>query len=140
MLIDDKDATFACIFGGLCDVIKWQPLIVVYYRSLEQQMHCKYVNNQQCGGPAVPDAINKIAVLWLSNHCNYLCVGRWARRNIRRYCWQSMWCNKITTVNSRGLSVVITKILLKICKQSTTWGSRGTWRDKQNSSSMIIIK
>ena len=30
-----------------------QPCIVAVYRSLEQQMYCKYLNNIQCEGPAV---------------------------------------------------------------------------------------
>ena len=37
----------------ICDNIKQQPCIVAVYRSLEQQVNCKYLNNIQCGGPAV---------------------------------------------------------------------------------------
>ena len=37
----------------ICDNIKQQPCIVAVYRSLEQQVHCKYLNNIQCDGPAV---------------------------------------------------------------------------------------
>ena len=33
------------------------------YRSLEQQVYCKYTNNRQREGTAVLDAINKIAVV-----------------------------------------------------------------------------
>ena len=63
MLVDYEDATFVCIIGGICDVIKQQPWIVVVYRSLERQMYCKYVKNQQRERTAVYDAINKIAVV-----------------------------------------------------------------------------
>ena len=65
MLVDDEDTTFACIIGGVCDVIKQQPWIVVDYRFVERHMYWKYVNNQQCEGPAVHDAINKISVVWI---------------------------------------------------------------------------
>ena len=46
------------------------------YRLLEQQMYCKYVNNQQREVTAVHDAINKIEVVLLSINFTYLCVGR----------------------------------------------------------------
>ena len=82
------------------------------YQLLERQMYCKYVNNQQREGPALLNAINKIAVVQLSMNCTYHCVGRGRRRNVCPYCWQSMWCNKIITVNSRGLSVVRTTHVL----------------------------
>ena len=62
MLVDDEDATFTRIVGRICEKIKQQPLIVVVYWSLERQMYCKYVNNQQLDGPAVHNAIGKIAV------------------------------------------------------------------------------
>ena len=57
MSVDEENATFACIVGGICDVIKQQPWIVVVYWSLERQMYCKYVNNRQHEGPEVHDAI-----------------------------------------------------------------------------------
>ena len=63
MLVDYEDAMFVFIIGGICDVIKQQPWIVVVYRSLERQMYCKYVNNKQSERTAVYDAINKIAVV-----------------------------------------------------------------------------
>ena len=63
MSVDDEDATFARIVGGVFYVIKQQPLIVVVYRLLERQMYCKYVNNQQPEGPAVLDTINKITLV-----------------------------------------------------------------------------
>ena len=37
----------------VCDNVKQQPCIVAVYRSLEQQVYCKYLNNIQCEGPAV---------------------------------------------------------------------------------------
>ena len=63
MLVDDKEATFAHIVDKICDETKQRPWIVVVYRSLEQQMYSKYVNNQQREVPAVHDAINKISVV-----------------------------------------------------------------------------
>ena len=63
MLKDDEYVTSACFVGIICDEIKQQPWIVVVYRLLERQIYCKYVNNQQREGPAVHDAINKIAVV-----------------------------------------------------------------------------
>ena len=63
MSVDEENATFACIVGGICDVIKQQPLIVVVYRSLERQMYCKCVNNRQYYGTVVLNAIKKIAVV-----------------------------------------------------------------------------
>ena len=63
MLLDDKDTMFACIVGKIGDEIKQRPWIVVVYWSLEQQMYCKYVNNQQREGPAVLDEIIKIAIV-----------------------------------------------------------------------------
>ena len=69
MLVDDEEATFACIVDIICDKIKQQTWIVVVYRSLERQMYEKCVNNQQCEGPEVHEAINKISVLLLSMNC-----------------------------------------------------------------------
>ena len=63
MLIDDKEATFACIFDIIWDKLKQKPWIVAVYRSLERKIYAKYVNNQQREGPAVNDEINKIAVV-----------------------------------------------------------------------------
>ena len=64
MLVDDEEATFSCIVDIICDKIKQKPWIVAVYRSLERKMYAKYGNNQQCRGPAVNDAINKIAVVF----------------------------------------------------------------------------
>ena len=83
------------------------------YRSLERKMYCKYVTNRQRKGPAVLDAIKNISVVWLSTNFTYPCVGRQQRHNVCPYYWRSMWFNKITTVNSRGLSVIRTKNVLK---------------------------
>ena len=63
MLVDDKEATFACIVDRIYDKIKQQPWIVAVYQSLERQMYAKYVNNQQREVTAVNYSINKIAVL-----------------------------------------------------------------------------
>ena len=57
MLVDDEDATFDPIVGRICDEIKQQLWIFVVYRSLERQIYCKYVKNQQREGPAVHDTI-----------------------------------------------------------------------------------
>ena len=95
-----------------CDKRKQQPWIVAVYWSLERQMYCKYVNNQQREGPAVLDSINKIAVVLLSMNPTYLFFCRSRRRNVCPYCWKSMQCYQITTVNSRGLLVVRTTNLL----------------------------
>ena len=62
-MVYDKEATFAPIVDRIYDKIKQQPWIVVVYWSLERQVYSKYVNNQQHEGPAVHDAINKIAVV-----------------------------------------------------------------------------
>ena len=53
MLVDEKDTTFARIFGRICDKRKGQPQIVAVYWLLERQIYCKYLNNIQCEGPAV---------------------------------------------------------------------------------------
>ena len=53
MLVDDEDAMFECTVGKICDKIKQQPCIVAVYRSLKQQVYCKYLNSIQCDGPAV---------------------------------------------------------------------------------------
>ena len=95
--MDDEDATFACIVGKICDAIKQQPWIVVVYLSLERKMYCEYVNNMQCEGTAVLDAINKISVLLLSMNCTKLCVCRSLKRNVCPYYWRSMRCNQIKT-------------------------------------------
>ena len=63
MLVDDKEATFACIVNRICDKIKQQLWIFAVHRLLERQMYVKYVNNQQREGPAVHNAINKISVV-----------------------------------------------------------------------------
>ena len=122
----------------ICDKIKRQPLIVVVYRLLKRQMYCKYLNNIQYEGPAVRcrlrllqrkmyakyvknqqreclsvcDAVNKIAVVKSSMNRTYLCVGWSQRFNVCPYCWRSMRCNQMITVNSRGLSVVRTENVL----------------------------
>ena len=59
MLVDDKELTFNRIFDRICDEIKQQPRIVLVYWSLECQMYSTYVNNQQCEGPELHDAIKK---------------------------------------------------------------------------------
>ena len=113
MLVDDEEAPFACIIDIICDKIKQQPLIFMVYRLLEWKMYYKYVNNIQREGPSVLDAINKISVLLLSMHCTHLFFGRRQRRNVCPYFWRSMQYNQITTVNSRGLSVVRMKMHCK---------------------------
>ena len=59
MLVDDEDATFARIVGRICDEIKQQPWIVVVYQTLERQIYCKYLNNQQREGPEIHRVIKK---------------------------------------------------------------------------------
>ena len=61
-MVDVKYSAFARIVGRICDEIKQQPWIVVVYWSLERQIYCRYVNNQQREGPAVHETINKISV------------------------------------------------------------------------------
>ena len=65
MLVDDEDAMFACIVGGVCDTIKQQPWIVAVYWLLERQMYCKYLNNRQREGPAVRVRLIKIIAYML---------------------------------------------------------------------------
>ena len=57
--VEDEDATFTHIVGGVCDVIKQQPWIVMGYCLLERQIYCKYVNNKQREGTAVLNEIKK---------------------------------------------------------------------------------
>ena len=56
-LVNNEDATFARIFGRICDEIKQQPWIVVVYHSLEWKFYCKYVNSRQHEGTALLDPI-----------------------------------------------------------------------------------
>ena len=51
--VDDEDAAFARIVGGVCDVIKEQLWTVVVYWSLERKIYCTSVKNIQREGPAV---------------------------------------------------------------------------------------
>ena len=60
MLVDHEDAMFARIVWKICDNIKQQPCIVAIYRSLEQQVYCKYLNNIQYEGPEVLCRLIKI--------------------------------------------------------------------------------
>ena len=62
------------------------------------------------------DAINKIAVVFISMICIYLYVRISQRPNMCLYCWRSMQYNQMTTVNSPGLSAVRTTNVLKISK------------------------
>ena len=82
------------------------------YWSLERQIYCKYVNYRQREGPAVLKTIKKKEVELLSMNLTYLFVGIRRRRNVCLYCWQSMRCYQIITVNSRGLSFVRTTNVL----------------------------
>ena len=63
MLFDDEEAKFACIVDRICDEIKQKLWIVAVHRSLECKMYAKYVNGQQREGPAVHDAVKKIALV-----------------------------------------------------------------------------
>ena len=51
---------------------------------------------------------------------------------------RKMYCKYVNNQQREGPAVH--DVINKISKQSTTWGSSGTRRDKQNSSSMIINK
>ena len=53
MLVDYEDAMFASFVKKICDKYKQQPYIFALYRSLDQQVYCKHLNNIQCDGPAV---------------------------------------------------------------------------------------